>query len=321
MSSPLPPEWYLEIEGKRSGPFTAEQVEGFLQDREILARHQVFSPRRPDQRMSAGEFVEALKHQREKTVGASGAPRGVPPGPPKAFHPPNKPRSMDERTGIIQANKAAAADPTQHLFDALQAVRERQVQTKLSAPTEAEWGTLARTQPARRSQLTLILTLAALLGVSVWGLNRLLTKKGEPTTASAPTVSETAPIPKGMEVREPPPAPPTRKAFSGSAPFQKIQPLGLQNNRIIPAEPRVRDRASETNERDREEEDRDSRNEARAIDRDPVEEFERRQLLENGGDGSIEGLQAPDPGVGGEGLAPLVPGDPVPIDPNEAPIE
>ena len=338
MSTALPPEWYLEIEGRKSGPYTADQIEGFLKDREILPRHRVFSPRRPDQLMTAGEFVSAIQHQRQMSAGGATA---TPPSKPRAFQPPNKPQDMDERTGIIKVDTAARADPTQHLFDALQAVRERQTQAKLNPPADLEWGSLARTTPARRSQLLLTATLTSLLAVSVWGLNRLLQRgpasierpekmadgtKDQPTSAPkpgegihgnptqfSPGTGGTAPAsmdsakahtdPKALAVQTPPKSITTINRLVPN----KAQPVAIPANLE-----RARDRT------ENHEEDREAKGEARKVDRDPVEEYERQQRGESNGDGALAPLSPGEAGVGGD---PQQQGDAQQIDPKEIPIE
>ena len=173
------PEWYLDIEGTRSGPYTTHQIEGFLSDGEILPRHRVISSRRPGQSVSAGDFVAALHHHYQENPGNA------------VFQPPPRPQDIHEKGAAFQVD-TTLNDPAHALFDALQVARERKTQNKLNVPHAKEWGMLSRREKRIPTQLWLIAALGSVLWISVWGVLRVLDKPLATTDHSSPAVALTS---------------------------------------------------------------------------------------------------------------------------------
>ncbi len=197
MNSVSPPEWYLDIEGARSGPYTTDQIEGFLKEGEILPRHRVISSRRPGQSVSVGDFVTAL-HQHKLKASPEVSEVSA------SFQPPPRPQDIHEKSGLIHID-AALNDPAYALFDALQVARERKMQNKLVTPSAKEWGALSRRERRIPAQVWLIAALTSVLWISVWGVLRLSDKSSTAASArsSSPvTVSAgTPPPPTGTDTR------------------------------------------------------------------------------------------------------------------------
>lgn len=106
--------WYLEVNGKKVGPFTLDQIQGFLDDGEIRAYHQVTSHDLGGRWLSVEDALQAAPPPPP-------APVSIPTAFDGSFQPPPRPEiqasgPMDDRT-----------DPAISLFNALQVMRERRV--------------------------------------------------------------------------------------------------------------------------------------------------------------------------------------------------
>ena len=99
--------WFLEVNGKKTGPFTFEQIEGFLEEGEIRPYYQVTAPHLEGRWISVQELVDSVKN-----AGAGGLFQ-PPPRPAGPDHPP-EPKDTDGRT-----------DPAFSLFKALKTVQGR----------------------------------------------------------------------------------------------------------------------------------------------------------------------------------------------------
>lgn len=191
MSLDATPQWYLEAEGRRTGPYSAEQIEAMLRDGQLQPNAQV-SGRGLRGPARASEFIEAIRLRRQNQA----QPRGT---PQAAIQPPPRPEGLGERRRGADRASTPSTDPTADLFDALQHIRERQSlqQNHAHRPIEAQdesWGDRLRAR-GLPGPAVLVASLAALLGLSVWGLNEWLGSAGKslqnPKSASsdAPSAS------------------------------------------------------------------------------------------------------------------------------------
>jgi hypothetical protein len=130
---------------------------------------------------------------------SSSAPAGT--GDPN-FSPPPRPTEQLEASKIIYLNREGddrTPDPTDALFQAIQAVREKAAQKPVptgaapgaasssSSGTREHFGQNSRpTRPRLPPQLLLIATLALIFGITVYGISALLRKKVDTTEAQAP---------------------------------------------------------------------------------------------------------------------------------------
>jgi hypothetical protein len=128
-------DWYLEVNGKKVGPFTLDQIQGLLEDREIRAYHQVTSNDMGGRWISVDELLQSHApppppsdfateeiHQATQMISA---PPAVTFSPDGSFQPPPRPEieasaPIDDRT-----------DPAVSLFNALQISRERKAALNL----------------------------------------------------------------------------------------------------------------------------------------------------------------------------------------------
>ncbi len=183
MSLDATPQWYLETEGRRTGPYSAEQIEAMLRDGQLQADALV-SGRGLRGPARANEFIEAirLRRQTQSQKRAAG---------PAAIQPPPRPEGVGERRRGNDRETTPSTDPTADLFDALQHIRERQTlqqnQAQRLVPTVDEtWGDRLKAR-GLPSPAVLVASLATLLGLSVWGLNQWLgsTEKATKSQANA----------------------------------------------------------------------------------------------------------------------------------------
>jgi hypothetical protein len=183
-----PTEWFLEVQGTRTGPYTPEQLVGLLEDGEIPPQTRVTTERLNGEWISIEELAHALAPPPAEAPARGGR---------IGFQPPPRPSEKELRPSE-DSGANPARDPTNGLFDALLAARERKTAAKLLPPEAGEWGTPARTPFRLPRQAALIAVLVALLGLSIYGLVRLTSKT---VTTGAPVAGATPPPP-------PPPLPP-----------------------------------------------------------------------------------------------------------------
>jgi hypothetical protein len=110
-------DWYIEVNGKKVGPFTLDQIQGFFQDGEIRAYHQVTSKQLGGQWISVEELIQTQtppavipEVERTQLTGINFQP------PPRPEISPSEP--IEDKV-----------DPTMSLFNALQVVREKRAAT------------------------------------------------------------------------------------------------------------------------------------------------------------------------------------------------
>jgi hypothetical protein len=183
MSLDATPQWYLEAEGRRTGPYSAEQIEAMLRDGQLQADARV-SGRGLRGPARASEFIEAIRLRRQNSSQKQN--QG-----PAALQPPPRPEGVGERRRDADRGSAHSTDPTADLFDALQHIRERQTlqqnqAQRITPPEDETWGERLRAR-GLPGPAVLVASLAAILGLSVWSLNQWLgsTEKSAKTQSNA----------------------------------------------------------------------------------------------------------------------------------------
>ncbi len=199
------PEWYLEIAGERTGPFTAEQVMGFLTDGEIPAEQRITSATIGGRWITAADLAaQAGNAPSLKTSAAQMAD----PADDLGFQPPPRPTDLDRMSPTTDRPRQDAA---LNLFDALQTAKDRQG-ARWTPPEKGSWTAASRQSswlralgpmlqklksakitPELRRQIS-IGTLAVIALLSVWGVVRLVWKS-RPTPTTPPVASAPAPRP------------------------------------------------------------------------------------------------------------------------------
>src|SRR5690242_9334249 len=101
MDSNTHPEWYLEVDGKKAGPFTLNQLIDLHNRREVLPHHLVSAERLSGRWITLESLFRALK----PTVASAKRvePSHVTVSKPDSFHPP--PRPSEETTGLIRIER------------------------------------------------------------------------------------------------------------------------------------------------------------------------------------------------------------------------
>ena len=104
-----PAEWYLDVEGRCTGPYTKEQIRGFLLDGEVFLHHKVTSDRNKGEWQSVQEFLYPTQSfSKEKT------------------NIPLRPPTFNQADQEPEVPPYPRENPTHKLFEALQVVREKQ---------------------------------------------------------------------------------------------------------------------------------------------------------------------------------------------------
>ncbi len=195
-------EWYLDVGGKQSGPHGAREIVEMVRSGKIPATAHVTAARMAGDWVAAQDLVDAYDElyakkavpapiSGEPTFGYSETPANDP-----NFQAPPRPTEHLERSKIITLNRddlEKTPDPTEALFTAIQAVREKAIlktssSTGVNAGGRDNWG--QSRAPVRKisPQLLLILTLATIFGITVYGLSKLMDSKTavEPVAKSTP---------------------------------------------------------------------------------------------------------------------------------------
>jgi hypothetical protein len=216
-------EWYLDVGGKQSGPHTAKEIVELVRAGKIPASAHVTAARMSGDWVSAQDLVDAYSElYAKKTVpspidGASpftpiGTPMGS--GDPN-FQAPPRPTEQLEASKIIYLNREPSdqtPDPTDALFHAIQAVREKAAQKTTPAPGAAPatgptpsapggsreaWSGNSGANARRVSpQFVLIGTLALIFGLTVYGITYLLSGKDESIETAKSTATPPRPTPE-----------------------------------------------------------------------------------------------------------------------------
>ena len=119
-------EWFLDVGGARTGPFSAEQVLGFLAEGEIPENQKVTGDSIGNRWITAREFA-ARAREGQAATDRSASELG--------FTPPPRPADLD-RPG--PAPDRSQHDTAKNLFEALQTAKERQG-TSWTPPEAAHW--------------------------------------------------------------------------------------------------------------------------------------------------------------------------------------
>lgn len=170
-SAPIVPstaEWYLHVKGHQSGPFSAEQVVGLLQDREIPPEQLVTSQRLHGRSIPVSQLATLL---------AAGSTQ---------FDPPPRPDMVVNENLNEPMLSSPVADPTRDLFDTLQAVKERR---SAGHSTESFVPYLRPTRGVTQ-QAGLLAALVAIAGGAIWGSVQLLSSPA--TSMAGSSIAEVA---------------------------------------------------------------------------------------------------------------------------------
>ncbi len=241
-------EWYVEIGNRKAGPYTPDQIKGLLEDQEVRPHDRVTSDRLDGEWISVQELLAAYDEAVKRS---------------QSFQAPPRPSEI-EKTPVLGIQLHNSQDLAQNLFDALRVAKEKKVSSKMTPVSPQEWGTVAQRRGLVPPQVWLILTLTVILGVSVYGIMKVLNAKNAATTA-LPTIQEqpaqnTVPTLSTSNSTQPPAAkmapPPTMPAQRMNVPAV-TRPSFAERKRIDEMRERERER-----ERDRERDERDRREQA-----------------------------------------------------------
>src|SRR4051812_32845216 len=106
MSAPHTAEWYLEVGGKKSGPYSTAQVLELAQSGQLQPHHRVTAAHLGEQWITVDELARSMG--------------------PESFHPPPRPSTLQEKQQSYSPPAGAGGgDPMLGLFDALQAAKDR----------------------------------------------------------------------------------------------------------------------------------------------------------------------------------------------------
>ena len=264
-------EWYLDVGGKQSGPHSAKEIVELVRAGKISATSQVTAARMNGDWVTAQDLIDAYDELYTKPVlavpiavesGGSTVPfttgtTAVPVSDPNFTAPP-RPTEQLEKSKIITLNREElerTPDPTEALFQAIQAAREKANQKNPVSPNSPTGGSTAARDsfgqlsraPASRvpPQLILILTLAAIFGVTVYGVVKLIGAKTAEESTKVP-VAKKNPAPEPPPVRQPPSGAALLNDQGGGNNAARttppVAPVRNMPNRVMPHGNRIDDR-------------------------------------------------------------------------------
>jgi hypothetical protein len=258
-------QWYLDVKGKKYGPYTLVQIQNLFRKRQIIEDDKITAPHMQGKWISLREFV--IEHPLPAVVEeAEIAPQKIPQHSNDHSHEPKSiPPRPDEKslTGLLSpkyAAKAAAAaahsdaDPLVELFDVYQAAHERKPTKPSSQISMPE--VVGIRDNGRSSGIWFRLAAIICFGAAfAWGVKTFLNNKQEFSPAarienSRNSASETPAT--HTEQSTPPPA----TAMAPTHPVPGLPATASANHpRISLTRPPVNDTAQEREkERERERE-------------------------------------------------------------------
>jgi hypothetical protein len=162
-------EWFLEVEGNKTGPYTAEQILGLLTDGEILSHHRITSERVGNEWITAAELASVL--QKDSTTPQTEQTKEIP--GPGTFQPPPRPADI-EKPRDTELTTDNSPDPAISLFDTLQVARDRKAAKFAPPAPAAEWSKISKPRWKPKPQFWFILGSSIFLILAVWGLTKLV---------------------------------------------------------------------------------------------------------------------------------------------------
>lgn len=229
-------EWYLEIHGIKTGPYTPDQVQGLLEEGEILVTTAVFHvsqahlPTDQIEWFTAGEFVNGFRDYVSTANLATHATKTslpVEPTEPKVFAEPGASDS--------QAPSQAPSQAIDDLFETLLLARDRKKQTKMTPPNPEEWGTLSRDRLPASPTIAFAAALALVFLIAIWGMVKLFNHKPSSETPSSNASTPATPNPPTPPT--PPANPPVKSSNTTPAPREEKKPSPPQPVRERPQAP------------------------------------------------------------------------------------
>ena len=230
-------EWFLDLNGKKAGPYTVEQVQALVQEGEVHGQIRATSERLNQEWITVAELIVAF----EAAVKGSDAT-----GPSTHSQPPPRPtENLETVTVIATSSGGSFNDATQGLFDALQSAKERKAAAKLAPAPQEEWGSLQRPQRKIPGQLWMIVALVLVLGTAIYGTMKLLAQKssgtpGTPSGQANSNVSNEAGRGGGSQSFVPPAPPPMPRSARSlpNSPPQRDAPHHEEETPSQPPDPR-----------------------------------------------------------------------------------
>jgi hypothetical protein len=207
-------QWFLEVNGKKFGPYTMAQINALVRHHEIVGEDKVTASHLSGKWITVQEFVS----QNEPTINIAA------PSAPKASVVPPRP---DERTltSIIapshhshEPRKSDSSDAVLNLFEILQAARERKTQNQ--TPTTVGHSVIEMPRPVKSSSGAGLFWLAVpamvVVAVAAW-------KMTGSTPAPAPVAETVTPAQATAQTHAQAPAPksaPTTASVPAAKPAQ-----------------------------------------------------------------------------------------------------
>jgi hypothetical protein len=231
-------EWFLEVDGRKTGPFATDQILGLFADQEIPGTARV---------------ILTAPGSEWTTVAELAAP---PPVAAKPFVPPPRPAELQPATSFRPVK--SSSKPELSLMDALRVAKERRTHhptsnvanTGSSSTGLSGFNLIARVQDVPR-KAWLIAGTAAVLAAATWGMTQFIKQK-------APAIAAQPPHPSGNENRGAPAPAPVAMTTLPNTPVPQPRPMSP------PAAPTTSatlsadaERARENERRDREDRERD----------------------------------------------------------------
>jgi hypothetical protein len=207
-------QWFLEVNGKKFGPYTMAQINALVRHHEIVGEDRVTAPHLSGKWMTVQEFVNQSDRIAAAVASSQTGQRSaqsIPQNPPAAA--PTVPPRPDERTltsitaPAFHSNeqRKPQSDAVLNLFEILQAARERKTQT----PTSAALPAIEMPRPVKSSGGGGLFWIAvpAMITVSIAAWRMTSTPPPAAVAESEAPVKAQAPAPKAAPVAVSAPAP------------------------------------------------------------------------------------------------------------------
>ncbi len=219
-------EWYVEIEGQRTGPVSPSDLVAMYQTGRLPGNAMATTARMQGDWVTIADLVEAYRELNQSTKPASSSSySSLSDSAGPSFQAPPRPTEQLEASKIINLNtpppSEAPMDATESLFLAIQAVREKAAAKNAvtQTPITLKSSTYQKDPTQGRNQLIVMLIIVFMTGA--YGVTQLL-KSDSPKPEAAKTETTPPPTRESYSATETKPSRPVTNTSSSGGPKSKL---------------------------------------------------------------------------------------------------